>query len=232
MVISTNQTGRKELKCFSISPESRFLFEILICFVNAPDGSCKKINIKRQNPIPLIHPCVFYSTDLHLRIMNFNFALQIKRTRRVSENTAQLLFVSSTIIWCHHIELFCCLVSEKERKKIHFANLYLAYYLVWILYLNYKNNFPSKGTCAHTQIHTDAHSHTHTHTQWKKNKNEAVAIAAFLSKIGKCVHTTRRLSFILISHDEKPYPSMSLCWESKQTNKQQNRRSSRLGVLE
>lgn len=163
MIISTNQTRRKEQKCLCISPESRFLFEILICFVNALDGSRKKINIKRQNPIPLIHPCVFYSTDLHLRIMNFNFALQIKRTRRVSENTAQLLFVSSTIIWCHHIELFCCLVSEKERKKIHFANLYLAYYLVWILYLNYKNNFPSKGTCAHTQIHTDAHSHTHTH---------------------------------------------------------------------
>lgn len=228
MIISTNQTRRKEQKCLCISPESRFLFEILICFVNALDGSCKKINIKRQNPIPLIHPCVFYSTDLHLRIMNFNFALQIKRTRRVSENTAQLLFVSSTIIWCHHIELFCCLVSEKERKKIHFANLYLAYYLVWILYLNYKNNFPSKGTCAHTQIHTDAHSHTHT--QWKKNKNEADAIAAFLSKIEKCVHTKRRLSFILTSHDEKPYPSMSLCWENKQTNKPTNSKTEEAAV--
>lgn len=166
MIIPTNQTGRKEQKCLCISPESRFLFEILICFLNALDGSCKKINIKRQNPIPLIHPCVFHSTDLHLRITNLNSALQIKRTRKVSEDTAQLLFVSSTIIWCHHIELFLLLSFREREKKIHFANLYLAYYLVWILYLNYKNNFPSKGTCAH--IHRYTQTHTHTHTQWKK----------------------------------------------------------------
>lgn len=115
--------------------------------------------MKRQNPIPLICPCVYHSTDLSLKIINFNFSLQMKRTRRVGESIMWLLFVPRTITWCHHIELFCCLVTERN-KKIHFANLYLAYYLVWISYLNYKNNFSSKGTYAHTQIYI----HTHTYT--------------------------------------------------------------------
>lgn len=66
-------------------------------FVNALDGSCKKINMKRQNPIPLICPCVYHSTDLSLKIINFNFSLQMKRTRRVGASIMWLLFVPRTI---------------------------------------------------------------------------------------------------------------------------------------
>ena len=33
MIIPTSQTGRKEQKCLCVSPESRFLFEILICIL-------------------------------------------------------------------------------------------------------------------------------------------------------------------------------------------------------
>lgn len=98
IVIPTNQTGRKEQKCLCVSPESRCLFEILICFVNVLDSSCKKTNMKRLHPIPPIHPCVFHSIDLSLRIINFTFALQMKRSKRVSESTAWLLFVPRTII--------------------------------------------------------------------------------------------------------------------------------------
>lgn len=163
MIISTNQTRRKEQKCLCISPESRFLFEILICFVNALDGSCKKINIKRQNPIPLIHPCVFYSTDLHLRIINFNFALQIKRTRRVSENTAQLLFVSSTIIWCHHIELFCCLVSEREKKYILLIYTWLIIWSEFYIWTTKTIFFQKEHVHTHRYTQTRTHTHTHTH---------------------------------------------------------------------
>lgn len=164
MIISTNQTRREEQKCLCISPESRFLFEILICFVNALDGSRKKINIKRQNPIPLIHPCVFYSTDLHLRIMNFNFALQIKRTKRVSENTAQLLFVSSTIIWCHHIELFCCLVSEKEKERKKYILLIYTWLIIWSEFYIWttKTIFLQKEH-VHTHRYTQTRTLTHTH---------------------------------------------------------------------
>lgn len=87
MIIPTTQTGKKEQKCLCFS-QSRFLFVFLICFVNACDGSCNKINKQRTKSnavIPLMNPCVFRSTELSLRVLNFNFAFQIKRTRRVSE---------------------------------------------------------------------------------------------------------------------------------------------------
>lgn len=155
--------GKKEQKCLCFSPESRFLFVVLTCFVNASDGSCKKIKMQRAKPnaAPFPDKRVFCSTDLSPRTLNFNFALQMKRTRNVSETTAWLLILPRAIIWCQHIQLFSCLVSKEEKNFLFFASLDLAYHLVWILYSNYKNNFPSKGK------YTPPHTHTHTHTMEK-----------------------------------------------------------------
>lgn len=69
--------------------------------------------------------------------------------------------------------------------------------------------------CTHTDTHRQALTHTRN---GKKIKMKLMLLQHSLAY--KCVHTTRRLSFILTSHDEKPYPSMSLCWENKQTNQQ------------
>lgn len=46
---------KKERKCLCFSPESRFLFVVPTCFVNASDGSCKKMKMQwRANPMPLL----------------------------------------------------------------------------------------------------------------------------------------------------------------------------------
>lgn len=49
----------------------------------------KKINMQRAKSNTAIFPdiCVFHSIDLSPRILNFNFALQIKKTRKVSDTT-------------------------------------------------------------------------------------------------------------------------------------------------
>lgn len=113
---------KKEQKCLCFSPESRFLFVVPMCFVNASDGSCKKIKMQRAKPsaAPFPDKRVFCSTDFSPRILNFNFALQMKRTRSVSETTAWLLILPRATIWCRHIQLFSCLVSKGEKKKNFF----------------------------------------------------------------------------------------------------------------
>lgn len=55
------------------------------CFVNASDGSCEKI---KMSAAPFPDKRVFCSADLSPRILNFHFALQMKRARSVSETTA------------------------------------------------------------------------------------------------------------------------------------------------
>lgn len=60
------------------------------CCVNASDGSCEKVKMQRAKPsaAPFPDKRVFCSADLSPRILSFNFALQMKRARSVSETTA------------------------------------------------------------------------------------------------------------------------------------------------
>lgn len=67
------------------------------------------------------------------------------------------------------------------------------------------------------------HTHRHTHTDNGKSKNEPDAIAAFFSKIGKCMPTAHCHSFILTSDHEESNPSMSLYWEKKERKKETNK---------